>query len=168
MANASYEAEVRKLVAFDQMDIPLSALHNRVDRKHKALAVSLQEPVDENEDFGCAMAEVVYEDKKKAKAIREAVDDFCEQYPVQGRDLRKMIAVKRTARETYFCYGMPEGRRISSQDYMAALKDVGLTEGHAQALYPRLLEVSRTLQRVRGKRTTSSGLRKVLVGTSEL
>ena len=162
------ESNVRKLVAYDNLDLPLCALHNRLDRKHKNLAVSLENPIDEGEDFGVAITNVRYDNKQKARAITEAVGEFVEKYPTEGRELQKIIAVKRTMRETYLEYGMPEKSRISSQDYIAAMTDVGLTETQARNFYPQALELSRTLQRLRGKKTTSSGLRTVLIGKSEM
>ena len=168
MTEQNYEAQVRKLIAFDNIDIPLCALHKRVDRRHKKLAESLEEPVDAGEDFGCTEVNVDFRNKQRARAIKEAVSEFCKKYPAPGRQLKKMIAVNRTMRETYLQYGLPEGRRISSQDYIAAMTDVGLTQTQAEAFYPRVLEVSRTLQRARGKETTTSGLREVLIGKSEI
>ena len=167
MANG-YESDVRKLVAYDNLDIPLCALHNRVDRKHGKLARALEAPIDAGENFGCANVAVVYEDKKKARAMRDGVNQFCDKYPSEGRELQKMISSKRTIRETHLHYGIPEGRRISSQDYVQAMVDVGLTQTQAEAFYPKVLDVLRTLQRLRGKKTTSAGLRDVLIGTSEI
>ncbi|MFH1585717.1 MAG: hypothetical protein ABIB79_03035 [archaeon] len=163
----TYETYIQKLVAFDNMDIPLSALHNRIDRKHKKLAETTGILCDEGSDFGFALVNVTYDNKQKARAIKDAVDQFCGEYPIQGRELRKMIAMKRTERETYLEYGLPEGRRISSQDYVAAMIDVGLSEVQARNFYPEVLEISRNLQRLRGKKTTTTGLRKVLIGKNE-
>ena len=150
----NYELDVRKLIAFDNLDIPLSALHNRIDRRHKTLAQSLESPIDSCEDFGEAIVEVEYQDKKKARALTEAVKEFCEIYPVQGRKLKKIITVKRTMRETYLHYGFPKGRRISQQDYIHAMIDVGLTKAQAENFYPKVLEISRRLLR---KSSTFSG-----------
>jgi hypothetical protein len=165
MAN---EKNIRKLVAYDNLDLPLCAVHNRMDRKHKKLAASLQDPIDAGDDFGEAIVNIRYDNKQKSRAISEAVDEFVNKYPTEGRELQKMIAVKRTMRETYLEYGMPEGKRISSQEYIEAMTDVGLTEAQAKSFYPQALELSRTLQRLRGKKTTSSGLREVLIGKSEM
>jgi len=162
------EAKIRKLVAYDNLDLPLCAVHNRLDRRHKKLATSLEAPIDDGANFGVATAQVRYDNKQKARAVSEAVEEFVTRYPAEGRELQKMIAVKRTMRETYLEYGMPEGSRISTQDYIAAMTDVGLTEAQARSFYPQALELSRTLQRLRGKKTTSSGLRTVLIGKSEM
>ena len=163
--NGTYEDDVRKLVAYDNFDIPLNALHKRIDKRHKDLAVQVGEFYESGEaDFGVAMVNVEYRDKQKARVVREAIDEFCEAHPRVADDLRARIAVKRSERETYLQYGILEGSRVSSADYMAAMTDCGLTEAQAEALYPAVLDTSRILQRARGKKTTSSGLREVLIG----
>ena len=167
MANG-YEGNVRKLIAYDNMNIPLGALNRRIARRHKDLAVNLEEPVDQGADFGCAIADVEYRDKNKARALRDAVNAFCEEFPREGRKLQQYIAVKRVERETYLQYGLPEGRKLSSADYVQAMVDVGLTESQARVLYPAVLDTSRVLQRARGKKTTTTGIREVLIGRTDV
>lgn len=161
------ESRVRRLIAYDMLDIPLNALHKRIDRQHKNLAVELGEMYDQGTDFGSAQVSVEYENHQRARAMREAIDEFCAENPVLGRSLQMKIETKRTMRETYLCYGLPDDSRISKQDYLGVMEDIGLSASQAENLYPRLLETSYSLQKVRGKSTTHEGLRKVLIGKSE-
>lgn len=158
----NYEEQVRHLIAYDNLDITLNSLHKKADRRHKDIAVELKGAVADGEDFGCAIAEIKYKDKKLARGMKEAIKAFCAKYPKQGVELLGMIKQKRKSRETHLFYGLEEGRRISSQDYVGAMTDCGLSEGRARELYPTILEISRDLLE---SREDESGLRRILIAS---
>ena len=162
MTENNYEEQVRHLIAYDNLDVTLSSLHKKADRRHKAMAVDLKGAVVDGEDFGCAIAKIEYKDKKKARAMGEAIAEFCTKNPKYGSELLGMIKKKRKSRETHLFYGLEEGRRISSSDYIGAMTDCGLSETRARDLYPVILDISRDLQE---SREDESGLRRILIAS---
>jgi len=168
MTTSQNETNVRHIIAYDNLGIPLSSMHQKIKRRHKDLAVALEKPVDDGEGFGNSIARVKYQNKNKARAMKDAVKEFCEVYPAPGRDLQRLIASKRTMREVYFEYGLEEGRRISSGDYIGAMESTGLSSSQARELYPALLDISRSLQEARDNGKKARGLKKVLIGKSEI
>lgn len=160
-----YERNVRHLMAFDNLNTPLSSLYQKAKKRHKDIAVDLEGAVLDDEDFGCAVIRIEKKDKKKARAMTDAIAEFSEKHPKYGRELQGMIAQKRVSRERHLFYGLEEGRRISSQDYIGAMIDCGLSENQSRELYPVLLDLSRGLQQ---KKLAKDGLRRVLIGSSFL
>ncbi len=150
-------------MAFDNLNIPLSSLYQKARARHKDIAVDLEGAVKDEEDFGCAVVRMEKKDKKKARAMGDAIAEFCVKHPKYGKELLGMIKRKRISRERHLFYGLEEGRRISSQDYLGAMEDCGLTEGQSRELYPVLLNISRGLKQ---KKIEKDGLRRVLIGSS--
>lgn len=158
------EEQVRMLIAYDQLDIPLNSLHGKANRRSDKIAGSIAELVENNANFGNAIASVRYQDQQKARALREAVDIFCARNPAAGRELQTVIEDKRVEREVYLSYGLQTGSRLSANDYMTAMQSIGIGPARAEKLYPILLETSRDLQRARGREQTTCDPREILVG----
>ena len=56
-------------------------------------------------------------------------------------------------------FGMNDGCRLTAEDYVGVLTNLGFTETTAKKLYPELIEVSRKMARARNETERS-----VLVG----
>ena len=63
-----------------------------------------------------------------------------------------------TKKETYLYFGMHDGRRLTSEDYMGVMRGLGFSECRAEGLYQELMEVSRNLSKQRGEE------RSILIG----
>lgn len=143
------ERKILDLVALDRIDIPLSSLEHKVRGRRKKTAESLAETLGTEYTGQRVYAYVRDEDKQKARGMAEAIKEFSEQYPKYGAILNKKIREKRTERETHLYFGVNEGKRLSSDDYMFVMESIGLSKSTASALYPVLMDVSRKLSRVR-------------------
>ncbi len=154
-----YENKVRKLVALNDLNVPLSALHKRAYRKSKNLASNIERGFDKSKDFGSSIVDVVYENQGKSRELRSAIDEFSSKYPNQGRHLQRLISVNRASREMYLNYGIRSDDSISDEEYISVMRDIGLSDTHARELYPTLVDISDTMKE-------KSGLRSILIGHS--
>ena len=94
-------------------------------------------------------------DRQKAKGMREGIAEFSAEYPKYGRILNGMIEQQRTKRETHMYFGMHEGKRLTQDDYMAVMQDLGLSEQKSEQFYPVVMEISRNLTRKRAEKERS-------------
>lgn len=159
MENETLERRVIELIATDRIEIPISSLSGKLKRNKPKIAAG----VDLAEYDGNFQGERVYarvesEDKDKARSMKEAVAEFAQEFPKYGAILQGKIAEKRAVKETHLYFGMQEGRRLTSQDYLAVMTGMGISEARAEGLYQELMEVSRHLSRQRGEE------RRIMVG----
>jgi len=152
------ERRIIRLIATDRIEVPISSMSGKLKRKKPKLGQEIELPkakyIGER-----VYARIVEEDEMKARTMKEAVAQFCGQYPTHGKVLQGIIAEKRLQKETHLYFGVNEGCRLTEDDYMTVLKDLGFGEVTAHGLYQELIEVSRNLSRKRG-----SPERSVLVG----
>ncbi len=144
------EEQLVKLVAMDRIEIPISSMSGKLKRQKPKLASD----INLNEYGGKfkgdrVYARVEFEDKLKARGMAEGIEEFTRQYPKYGELLAAIIEEKRSEGETHLYFGMNEGSRLSSEDYMGILMDLGFTETTARNLYPDLIEVSRKISKKR-------------------
>jgi len=158
----THEEQIRSLVALDDLKAPLSSLYQKMEKRHKGLAASLEGPIDAREDFGNANARLVYENNSKARAMKDGVSMFVEKFPSEGRELQKMIQAKRVVRETHLYFGLDDGRRLSKSSYLGAMESCGLSRDQAEEFYPALMDASREIG------TAKYGERTRMIGTSNL
>ena len=153
------ERQILELIATDRIHIPISSMEGKLKRRKPKIAGAIN--LDAYE--GSFQGERVYarlepEDKLKARGMSEGINKFCTEYPKQGEILQTMIEEERSKREDHLYFGTVEGARLTADDYIAVMTDLGLTESTARKLYPDLMEISRNLSRKRDEE------RSILVG----
>ncbi len=159
MVNEQLERQVIELVAADRLFIPVSSMDNKLKRRREKMAMAIELPESRQYRGERVYARTEDEDKMKARTMKEAVAEFREKYPSHGKVLDGIIAEKRLQRETHLYYGVREGCRLTSDDYLNVMKDLGFGPESAKSLYHELIEVSRNLKRKRAETERS-----ILVG----
>lgn len=153
------ERQVIQIIATDRLDIPISSMSGKLKRAKPKLAGKL----DLSRYSNCFEGERVYarvesEDRMKARGMSDAVEEFSEEFPKYGQILKGKIEEKRAIRETYLCFGVNPGCRLTSEDYMEVMASLGFSEGMARNLYQGLMDVSRKLSKARDEE------RSILIG----
>jgi len=148
MTNETLERQIIKLNAMDRFEIPISSLAGKLKRAKPKFAGSLKLP--SGQYFGERVyARTEIEDKLKARTLKLAVADYCEKYPTQGQILTQMIEDERSEKETHLYFGVNPGCRLTADDYLSVMTDLGFTEAQAKNLYEPLIETSRIISKKR-------------------
>lgn len=147
--NEITEQQVIQLVATDRIEIPISSMSGKLKRNKPKMAQAIAMP-----ESGVYRGERVYarveeEDLMKARTLKDAVREFGEKYPTHGKILAGMVAEQRLKRETHMYFGTNEGSKLTADDYMGVMTDLGFTETRARDLYPELMNVSRNIRKKR-------------------
>ena len=146
MANET-EKGLIELVAMDRIEIPISSMSGKLKRQKPKFAADLG--IDGTFEGERAYARVETSGKMKARGMREGIKVFAEEYPRHAKILDGMIEHEREKRETHLYFGMNEDCRITSDDYMGVMKNLGFSETRAREFYPELMNVSRNLSKKR-------------------
>jgi len=151
------ERQVIEIIATDRIDIPISSMSGKLKRGKKKLAQALEL---ENGDY---LGERVYarveeDDTMKARGMKQGIDKFESEFPRYGKILKGMIEEQRAKSEINLYFGVHEGCRLTSNDYMGVLTDLGFSEIRADTLYKELMKVSRNLSKKRDEE------RSILIG----
>ena len=146
--NETLERQVIRLNAIDRIEIPISSLSGKLKRMKPKFASSLDIP---NGKYAGerVYARVEISDELKARQMKEAVNEFCEENPKYGQILTQKIEDKRSVRETHMYFGVNEGCRLTADDYLGVMSDLGFTEAQARNLYEPLINASRSISRKR-------------------
>ena len=154
------ERQIIELVATDRIDIPISSMSGKLKRRKPKLARDI-DLSDYNGSFSGdrTYARIEEQDIEKARGMREGVEEFSKRFPKYGAILEGMIKEKRDKRETHLYFGMHEGARLTTGDYMGVMRNLGFSEAAAEGLYGELMEVSRNLAKKRGETE-----RRILIG----
>lgn len=153
------ENEIIGLIAQDRIEIPLSSLYQKLKRAKKGNATGLADRLRTARVTGDrAYAFFRVEDKEKARGMKEAIAEFATEFPKYGAILMGKVAEKRVRSEEHVYFGMNPGCRLTSDDYVAVMQSLGLSENAARNLYPDLMDISRKLARARDEE------RSVIVG----
>lgn len=153
----STERQILELIATDRVYIPVSSIDGKLKRQRPKIAKDIELPEGEFESDR-VYARIETEDKMKARGMREGTQKFSEEFPRYGKILEGMIEEQRVHRETHLYFGTQPGARITADDYIGVMTNLGFTETTARSLYPELMEVSRNLSRKREEE------RSVLIG----
>jgi len=153
------ERQIIEVIATDRIHIPISSMEGKLKRKKPKLGkqVDLRD-YDNNFQGDRVYARVEEEDRMKARGMKEAIDVFEVRHPKYGSELRGLIAEQRKLSEKHLYFGVNEGCRLTADDYMGVMTDLGFTENTAQQLYPNLMDISRNMSRKRDEE------RSVLIG----
>lgn len=144
------ENQITQIIALDRLDIPVSSMSGKLKRQKKKLAPEVDLSEYDNEFYGERVyARIESDEKMTARGMREGIEKFSEEFPRHGKILEGYIQEQRAKRETRLYFGTNPGKRISSQDYVEVMQDLGFTENTAKNFYPELMEISRKLSRKR-------------------
>jgi len=146
--NEGLERQIIELVAADRFDIPISSMSGKLKRMKPKLAKGIILP-DSSYAGERVYARIENKDELKARGLREGVDAFSEQYPKYGKILNGLIEQTRTEKETHLYFGMNDGKRLTADDYLGVIKNLGFSETVAKSLYTEIIEVSRNISRKR-------------------
>jgi hypothetical protein len=151
------ERQLIGLIAADRLDVPISSMSGKLKRMKPKLARAIELPTGKYQGER-VYARVEAEDRLKARTMSEAVDEFCTQYPKYGEALTQIIEDKRSISEIYLHFGMQEGCRLTADDYLGVMANLGFNESSARNLYGPLMETSRQITRKRDEE------RSILIG----
>jgi hypothetical protein len=145
------ERRVIDLVATDRIYVPLSSFDAKLKRSRPKMAHGINsfDGYDNGFEGDRAYARTENRDVQKARGMRDGVNEFSQRYPKYGKILNGIIEEKRTQRETHLYFGMNEGKRLTKDDYVNVMTDLGLSEQRAQEFYPIVMDISRNLTRKR-------------------
>jgi hypothetical protein len=143
------ERQVIELIAADRIHIPISSIDGKLKRQKPKIAQAIQLPGARFQGERVYARVKVDDVTEKARTMREAIDVFAEQYPRHGKILNGLIEETRQAKETNMYFGVQEGCRLTAEDYLGVMQNLGFTEAGARNLYPELMNVSRNLARKR-------------------
>jgi hypothetical protein len=146
--NESLERQIVALVAADRFGIPIKSMAGKIDRMKPKLAEALDLPKGRYAGER-VFARVEFEDKLKSRTISQAVAAYCEKYSAEGKILTQMIEDERAVRETHLYFGINPGCRLTADDYLGVMSNMGFTETQARTLYSPLIETSRTIAKKR-------------------
>lgn len=145
------EKKVLELIAQDRIDIPLSSMEQKLRKGKMKNAEGLAESIATRFDGERAYAFITYEDKSRARGMKEAIEEFEQEFPKYGAILRGKIEEKRVLREEHLYFGLFPGCKLTGEDYMGVMKSMGLSESTSRSLYPDLMDVSRKLSKARNE-----------------
>ncbi|MBM3247280.1 hypothetical protein FJZ17_01925 [Candidatus Pacearchaeota archaeon] len=146
--NETFERQVIQLVAADRAYVPVSSLDGKLKRMRVKLAQDMVVP-NGNYVGERVFAKVDDEDRMKARGMKEGIEEFERRHPQYGSELRSLIEEKRAERELHLYFGVNPGCRLTADDYLGVMADLGFTEAQARTLYGPLLETSRAIARKR-------------------
>ena len=159
------ERKILELIAGDRLDIPLSSMHQKLAKSKKNSAENIADVLasinNRRFDGERVYAKVKDEDKERARGMKEAIEEFDEEFPKYGKILRGKIIEKRIKREKHLYFGINEGCKLTSEDYGGIMMGLGLSERVALNLYPEIMEISRKLEKARDEE------RSIIVGSYE-
>ena len=143
------ERQLIGLIAADRLDIPISSMSGKLKRMKPKLAKAISLP-ENNYSGKRVYGSIVEEDvTSKARTVREAIDQFTEAYPKYGTILNGLIEETRVAKENNLYFGMQEGCRLTADDYLGVMANLGFGEAQARNLYEPLMDTSRIISRKR-------------------
>ena len=142
------ERQMIEIIATDRIDKPISSMSGKLKRRKPKLAKAVGLPGNKYEGER-VWARVDEEDKQKTRGMKEGIEKFEENFPRYGKILRGYIEEQRTVRERYLVFGMNDGCRITSKDYIGVMQNLGFSPAIAERLYPELMDISHKLKRKR-------------------
>src|SRR3989344_6135855 len=128
------ERQVLEIIATDRIDIPISSMSGKLKRAKPKLAKALDLSAYDSQNFvgERCYARIESEDLMKARGMRDGIEEFASRYPQYGKILNGIIEEKRVERETHLYFGIREGRRLTADDYMDVMQNLGFTESTAR------------------------------------
>lgn len=157
---ANLERQIIELIATDRIHIPISSMEGKLKRQKPKIA----KEIDLSEHDDNFVGERVYarietdDTTQKARSMSEAVNRFAEKYSRHGKILKGMIEETRQAKESNLYFGINSGCRLTTDDYLGVLTNLGFSDVRARGLYEDLIAISRNLSKKRDEE------RSILIG----
>ena len=146
------ESKIIGLIAIDNLNIPISSMSGKLDRRKEKAAGGINLSKYGNNFAGERVyARIGTDTESKARNMKEAIGEFAEEFPKYGQILQGKIAEKRANKITLLYFGVNEGSRLNTEDYLGVMKELGFSEKVAYQMYPELMEVSRNMKRKRAE-----------------
>ena len=146
MTNETLERQIIQLIATDRIDIPISSMSGKLKRRKPKLAEAVSIPKGTRFNGERVYARVEVEDRMKARTMSDAVAKYCEEHPAEGKVLTQYIEDERAVKEIYLHFGVQEGKRLTAEDYLGVIENLGFSPATARSLYPELMDISRKIQ----------------------
>lgn len=141
------ERQILEIIATDRIDMPISSMSSKLKRKKKKLGQELG--LSKKFEGDRAYARVEKDDLMKARGMRDGIDLFAQEFPRYGKILNGMIEEKRAKSETHLYFGLYDGCRLSTDDYLGVMENLGFKGQYAENLYQELMKISRNLNKKR-------------------
>lgn len=151
------ERQLIELIATDRIDKPISSMSGKLKRAKPKLAKAID--LKRSFEGDRAYARIEDGDRMVTRGMRDGIKVFAEAHPKYGEILNEIIEEERAKRETHLYFGMQDGCRLTSADYMGVMTNLGFSEATSERLYGELMDVSYKLARAR-KETE----RRILIG----
>ena len=156
------EENLLKLIATDRIEIPFSSLEQKLRRDKVNIAKDISLGLSGTGYTGNrTFAYTAEEEKERARGMKEAINEFVHEFPKYGEILKGKITEKRMKCEKHLYFGMNDGCKLTSGDYMEVMTNLGISERVAEELYPNLMGISRKLEKIRCEE------RSIIVGSYE-
>ena len=153
------ERQLIEMIATDRIDMPISSMSGKLKRAKPKLAQAIAVSFDGSQYNGERVyARFEESNEMKARGMKDGIDKFCGNFPREGSVLRGYIEEQRMIREQHLYFGMQEGCKITSADYIGVMKNLGFSDATADRLYPELMDISRKLSKKRDEE------RSILIG----
>jgi len=146
------ERQLTQLVATDRIDRPISSMSGKLKRAKPKIARAFAEDMSGSSySTGRVYARIESVDKMKARGMREGIEAFSAAHPRYGTILNGYIEEERARSETHLVFGMTEGSRLTSGDYMDVMESLGFSQAAAENMYQNLMDASRKIARKRNE-----------------
>jgi len=153
------EKQIIELIATDRISIPVKSMGGKLDRLKPKLGKKINLSNFDDDFVGNRVyARIEDNETMKARGMKQGIDKFSEKYPRYGKILTGCIEEERQVREINLYFGVNEDCRLTSEDYIGVMTNLGFTEQTSRKLYPELMDISRNLSRKRDEE------RSVLIG----
>jgi len=134
------EKYVRWMVASDILYRTLNNLGEKGIRRLDKTAKNIFDLLEKKEEIGSRVIARIEElDEMKARTTKEGINEFCKKYPKYGAILKELIEEKRLKRNKYLIYGLKSDYKLSEEDYIQVIMDLGFDKREASAIYPHIL-----------------------------
>ena len=141
------EKRVRRIIAADITYRVLKSLGEKGVRRLDKRATEIVGLLDKEEQGDRFYARIEKTEEEKARTLRQGIDAFKKKHPRYGNVLEGLIAEKRLERNENLIYGLTKGSKLSEEDYVQIIMDLGFEKREASAMYPHILAISERLGR---------------------
>jgi len=140
------EKYVRWLIALDIISKPLSSLGDKGMRREKKTVKNIVALLEKESEISKRIfAKIEKREEEKARTLREGITQFKKKYPSYGTILEGIIAETRIKKNEYLIYGLNENYKLSEEDYVRVMMDLGFKRREAVSIYPHIIAISERL-----------------------
>jgi len=138
------EKYVRLMIASDILYRTLNNLGEKGIRRLNKTAKNIVDLLEKKEEIGSRVIAKIEEldEEMKARTTKEGIDEFCKKYPQYGIILKGLIEEKRLKRNKYLVYGLNPPYKLSEEDYIQVIMDLGFDRREASSIYSHILNYS--------------------------